>query len=245
VNTLKLRFITEYDKTIEKRDTVILHSLLTVDDHRLTDDETDMLHFDELIKSIYGYGYFEIYTCECGFAGCAGIWEDILVNQDGGTVLWTVPQPLKTPDEGETEYNHFIFDREQYRQAIQTGLDEAREIIKKHAGEISIGPDGFAKVDLLRLSTEKPEEIVDRRPSERIFAVSHDPVLVEDQYICRIVSEECLGKWVGSWVEGWTGTHWTKDMNPSISMNKAIESPSAPISILAKAGVPSEPFSHS
>ena len=92
MNTLKLRFLFGCGETFED-DAVVLHTLLTVDGHRLDDEETDMLHLDELVGSIYGYGYFEIYTCGCGFAGCAGIWEDILVDQDGDTVLWTVPQP--------------------------------------------------------------------------------------------------------------------------------------------------------
>jgi len=241
MNTLKLRFLFGYGEAY-KEDAVILHTLLTVDGRRLCEEETDTLHLDELVGSIYGYGYFEIYTCGCGFAGCAGIWEDILVDQDGDTVLWTVPQPLQPQEDDQTEYKHFVFDRQQYKQAIQRGLEGARKLVNSHPGKISIGPSDFTVENLFQLSTEMPEEIPDRRPGKREVSVHHGPVFVENCYICRIVEEKRADKCVGFWVEGWTGSMWTRDMTPSIGMNTVEDAPPAPLSILVEAGVPDEPF---
>ena len=241
MNTLKLRFLLGYEETYEE-DAAVLHSLLTVDGHRLDDEETDMLHLDELVGSIYGYGYFEIYTCSCGVAQCADIWEDILVDQEGNTILWTVPQPLRPLEDGQTEHKHFVFDREHYRQAIQTGLDEAKKLVRGHPGEISIGPSDFTVENLLQLSTEMPKVIPDRRPGKREIFVHHGPVLVENSYICRIVKEERSETCTGFWVEAWTGTMWTRDMEPSTGVNTVKYLPPVSLSILAEAGVPAEPF---
>lgn len=47
----------------------------------------------QLIQSIHGSGEFEIFTCTCGYAGCAGIWEGVQVRQVGPNVIWHVTQP--------------------------------------------------------------------------------------------------------------------------------------------------------
>lgn len=242
MNNLKLRFLTGYGETYEGEHETILHTLLTVDDRRLSDGETDMLHLDELVDSIYGYGYFEIFTCGCGFAQCAGIWEDILVDQDEDTILWTVPQPLKPLKDDQTEHKHFVFNREEYRQAIQKGLDEARKIANDHAGKILIGPSGFTVEKLLQLSIDIPEEIPDRRPGKREVFVHRGPVLIENRYIFRIVKEKRGNKCAGFWVEGWTGLMWARDVTPSIGMTAVEAAPPAPLSLLAEAGVPDDPF---
>jgi len=220
----------------------VIRSLLTVDGKRLWNEETDTLHLDELVSSIYGYGPFEIYTCGCGYAMCAGIAEDIVVDQDGGNVLWTVPRPLKTPAEGDMEYDHFVFDRAQYRQAIQDGLEAAKRIADQHAGEIDIGPHGFTVDKLNQLTTAEPDQVVDRRLRERIVKVVHGPGLVDERYICRVVKEEDTGRGFKLWVEGWTGTEWARNTEPHISMDAADKAIPALASVLAEAGVPDDPF---
>ena len=63
-----------------------------------------------------------------------------------------------------------------------------------------------------------------------------------EQIICRIVEEKRSGEWAGFWVEGWAGSMWTRDMEPSLAMNTVEMAPPAPASILTEAGVPDEPF---
>ena len=162
-----------------------------------------MLHLDELVRSIYGYGPFEIYTCSCGTAECARIWEDITVSQEGDYVSWAVPKPLITQEEGCTDYEHFVFDREQYRQAIKNGLDEARKLTDTCTGHVSIGPYGFSVEKLQQLSVKPPATITDRRSSKKTLTVCHGPVIVEDKFLCRVVKEEDLNQRVNLRVEGW------------------------------------------
>lgn len=242
MNKLKLRFLFEYADGGKDQSLVTLHALLTVDGRRLSNEETDILHLDELVGSIYGYGPFEIYTCGCGIAPCAGIWEDITVDQVDGNVLWTVPNPLKTPKEGSTTYDHFVFDRQLYRQAIRDGLEAAKTIILQHDGSVSVGPHGFTAEQLLQLTTVEPDEVIDRRPRPRQAEVCHGPVFVENRYICRVVEEEIAGRGVHTWVEGWTGSRWSRNMEPNMPMNTVIAALPASAAIMAEAGVPDEPF---
>ncbi|HCC53467.1 MAG TPA: hypothetical protein DEQ20_00860 [Desulfobulbaceae bacterium] len=243
MNILKLTFCSIPDHDMGKANTLVLSMLLTVDSQRLSDkEEFDMLHLDELVGSIYGYGPFEIYTCGCGTAQCAGIWEDITVDQVGDNVLWNVPNPLITFIEGST-YDHFVFDRQQYRQAIHDGLDEAKSMILQHGGSCRVGPYGFTAGQLLQLTTIEPDAVIDRRPQPRHAHVCHGPVFVENRYIARVVKEEIAGR--GSshmWVEAWTGIHWTRETIPSIPMDTVYASKLAPVELLAEAGVPEEPF---
>lgn len=242
MNKLTLRFVFALDEKDSGEMQIAAHALLTVDDCRLIDTATDMLHLDELVGSIYGQGYFEIFTCGCGIAQCAYIWEDILVDQDGGHVLWTVPQPLAPFKDDQVSYKHFVFDREEYRQAIEDGLEEARKIARYHDGKISIGPHGFTVEDLFQLSTERPERVIDRRPGPREVFVEHGPVQLANGSIYRVVSEKRSDQWAGSWVEGWTGCMWSRDMIAAGGIPGVERTPVATAETLAEAGVPEDPF---
>lgn len=48
------------------------------------------------IRALVGYGArattLDIYTCSCGVAGCAGIFDDVHLGVDGTSVTWTFPE---------------------------------------------------------------------------------------------------------------------------------------------------------
>jgi len=52
------------------------------------------IDFDELARSLKGAGEFNIFTCECGISGCAGIEQGVLVKHENEFVEWYVIQPF-------------------------------------------------------------------------------------------------------------------------------------------------------
>lgn len=67
-------------------------------------------------------GELEVFTCECGVAGCAGIFEDVVVKVAEQEVRWTFPQdPFRerlAPALVEGGPLVIAFDRNQYVQAL-------------------------------------------------------------------------------------------------------------------------------
>ena len=51
--------------------------------------------YDEIAKSLKAPGIFEIFTCGCGVAGCAGIYEGVRVEHENDLIRWTFNQPYE------------------------------------------------------------------------------------------------------------------------------------------------------
>ena len=67
-------------------------------------------------------GTFDLFTCSCGVAGCAGFHDQISLEQDGANVKWTLPKEgyealLSTPETLEPRLV-FNFERTGYVQAL-------------------------------------------------------------------------------------------------------------------------------
>lgn len=54
------------------------------------------IDFDLVAESLSAPGEYEIFTCDCGEAGCAGIKQGVLVEHENEFVKLTVSQPFKT-----------------------------------------------------------------------------------------------------------------------------------------------------
>ena len=70
----------------------------------------------ELAKSCQTSGEMEIFTCGCGVAGCAGIYDGIRVTHTETCVEWLCPNPLADPDTDEeypAAWIKFSFDPKQ------------------------------------------------------------------------------------------------------------------------------------
>jgi hypothetical protein len=109
-----------------------------------------------LAASCYQSGNFEIYTCGCGFAGCAGIEEAVTVSHRGERIEWSLRTPQsKDGFKDEQDWRerskllHFSFDRAQY-------IDEIRSEIFfadfNHSKNIEYGPEGFERKSLSRIA---------------------------------------------------------------------------------------------
>lgn len=74
----------------------------------------------ELARSVDHDGDYQMLTCSCGIAGCAGIKEGIRVRHNAKCVRWSVRtfQPARI----------LVFDRSHYRNAILRGVLEGRKV---------------------------------------------------------------------------------------------------------------------
>ena len=66
----------------------------------------------ELIRSLQTCGEYEIFTCGCGCAACAGICRDVVVVHDGDLTVWKAY--------GLKRKRVFVFNRDQYRTEVLT-----------------------------------------------------------------------------------------------------------------------------
>ncbi|MBV5337765.1 MAG: bifunctional (p)ppGpp synthetase/guanosine-3',5'-bis(diphosphate) 3'-pyrophosphohydrolase, partial [Deltaproteobacteria bacterium] len=104
-------------------------------------------------------GVFEILTCGCGVAGCAGIYEGIRVTHGDGIINWQVPRPFSWPTHKtlpkNITYTEFVFDKQQYVEAICNGIKEGKKLLlyeeEKHES-VETGPCGFTTYDFFSLN---------------------------------------------------------------------------------------------
>lgn len=114
----------------------------------------------ELAKSCQINGEFDIVTCGCGFAACAGIDDGIRVTHAADRITWEVPDPISYNGLSEEEaeemaahrrYNTFTFDPDQYLQAVQEGLRKAKGLLFGQRQPVECSPYGFEPAHLLTL----------------------------------------------------------------------------------------------
>jgi hypothetical protein len=93
------------------------------------------LDLTSLVKSCQWSGELDIFTCGCGQPGCAGIFQGIEVGHSHKEITWKCPDPLSvnedTPDlweHGVTTFEHFVFEPEQYMDAIDSGIKQIKSL---------------------------------------------------------------------------------------------------------------------
>lgn len=99
-------------------------------------DEPHPIHLPLLIQSLHEPGAYDIFTCDCGEGGCAGIFEGIHVMHEGELVHWDFRRPqsegLIEPSMGEwrdiATPVQLTFRRSQMMHAVQHYLGDIRAI---------------------------------------------------------------------------------------------------------------------
>ena len=154
-STFELRFIAKSvveGKVRKARPQVLINEVQV--------DEALPIDLWALINSVVRSGYFYIYTCSCGFAGCAGVEEGIRVGHRFGKILWEYRLPQSTAGFGDAEvscyedwlkkaaFHRHIFRREQVIEAVFQALSDAEAT---HADDAQYGPYGFERSDISQL----------------------------------------------------------------------------------------------
>jgi len=109
-----------------------------------------------LVASLKGPGQYDILTCSCGEAFCAGIWEGIIVIHWPDTIRWLIPDPLVEPvelDEGEKKrilrFRDRHFRKADYFRAITSAVEGAKRLILQDVDSARTVPYGFSVQELL------------------------------------------------------------------------------------------------
>jgi len=116
-----------------------------------------------LAKSSQCSGEFDIFTCGCGIAGCAGIFEGIRVEHLPEAVVWDFKEPLS-----ERGYFHLSdddwagirkpvrlsFDPDEYQQNIGIGIRKIKAMVLETDRPVSLGISHFGKNELMALEME-------------------------------------------------------------------------------------------
>jgi hypothetical protein len=161
MNKLELKCSIEEVESSPGVKSKFLTKTLTVDGKAF--NEKFELDMEELANSCRFDGEFEILTCGCGVAGCAGIDEGIHVTHRNGNVYWKVRNPISYPTHKELpkniNYKEHTFDKKQYVDAIRIGVSEGKSLLRRAEEKdefVQTGPHGFTTYDF---------ESLDIRPS--------------------------------------------------------------------------------
>lgn len=101
----------------------------------------DIIDLEELKKSAIFSGAYNLQTCGCGVAGCAGFFEPIFVQHTNDYVIWEFdsnyhPVPKKQGDISTVDLQILKFNRSQYILEIQQKF----EFIRNHPKRKTIDP---------------------------------------------------------------------------------------------------------
>lgn len=116
-----------------------------------------------LAKSCQCAGFFDIFTCGCGIAGCAGIFEGIKIEHLPEAVVWNFLEPISGSGYfhlSDVEWNamrapvQFTFDPDQYQQSIADGIRKIKTLVIEAGKPVSLGLNHFGLNDLLALEIE-------------------------------------------------------------------------------------------
>ncbi len=91
-------------------DRIRLTAVLLVDGKPLVDFGYYTVDVDALSQSIQVSGTFDILTCDCGVAGCAGLNSGIHIEHEGNQIRWNLTEPLPA--------RSFTFEQGQYQHAV-------------------------------------------------------------------------------------------------------------------------------
>lgn len=117
-----------------------------------------------LVRALAGRGRFNVFTCGCGSAACAGVEEGVTVTRRPGRIGWDYRLPQSSDGFGSQEAwrsastrHHHVFDRQQVLAAVHAALLEAD---RTHPEEVEYPPYGFERSDIGQL-LEKVKKLLE------------------------------------------------------------------------------------
>ncbi len=157
-NEFELRLDAGFDARKRLTDgKITLHTGIWIDGHHL--DEPHVIDFRALVRSLHAEGWHEIFTCECGDAGCAGIADGIRVTHKSGMIQWSLCRPQRSARFRSPVVKPvvFVFDHAQMLNAVLTYLEAVRSRVGSHPNEFAWPVYGLNVEDVLRIDPTAPE----------------------------------------------------------------------------------------
>ena len=111
-----------------------------------------------LVRALAGRGRFDVFTCGCGSAPCAGVEEGVSVTRRPGRIGWDYRLPQSSDGFGSPQAwrsastrHHHVFDPQQAIAAVRSALLEAD---RTHPEDVEYPPYGFERDDIRQLLEE-------------------------------------------------------------------------------------------
>jgi hypothetical protein len=159
MNTFELRFFVEKHtkgQIYNNEEFRLVYQEIWIDGQHL--DEPYPVCLMELTRSLFYPGEFTIFTCGCGYAGCASIFDGIFVRHEPEVIRWRFRRPVSSrefcTDDDEEGYDgwiqkatwsEYVFDRNQMLTQIADALHDIRS---RTDSEDYYSPDGFERSHL-------------------------------------------------------------------------------------------------
>ncbi|NOT11050.1 MAG: hypothetical protein HOP23_04315 [Methylococcaceae bacterium] len=202
MNTFDLRFFVE-QHTQEQIDygegTALVYQKIWIDGQHL--DEPYSVCLNDLTRSLFYPGEFKIFTCGCGYAGCASIFDGIFVRHEPGLIRWRFRRPVSCREFGTADddgyddwiqkalWSEYAFDRNQMLTNIANALNDIRIQTDIDA---SYCPYGFERTDLDALNPhgQLADIPFEERTGQSLFFLADE----ENQFLLdgRFVTMDCL-----------------------------------------------------
>lgn len=78
---------------------------------------------------------FYPFTCSCGNAGCAGIWNGIFLKQRKNTISWKIPKPLEKFGYEFLDKSFYLFNKKDYEETLKTAWSEFKVLVTPKENE--------------------------------------------------------------------------------------------------------------
>lgn len=171
---------------------------------RIVIDEVDIepehaVDLEALGRSLFEPGEHNVFTCGCGDAGCAYIYEGIHVIHEPGLIRWQMRRPVSFKGyagedfDAEFEnwklgapYREYVFNREQMVRAYEGGMDWLRN---ETPPETNYSPYGFDRPDVERIDLQKGSQCLWwRYPGKKLYVLcdQDDWFMVEGTFVTAL-----------------------------------------------------------
>lgn len=97
-------------------------------------------------KEYFGWSVFQPFTCSCGNAGCAGIWDGIYVKERGHSVEW---RAKLENGYGFLLKSFFNFEKQQYKQSFDDLIAQIVGLCSDYPSTVLVVDAGYCEEGLV------------------------------------------------------------------------------------------------
>lgn len=114
----------------------------------------DILNLPEVLAAhTFKFAEFDLYTCSCGVAGCAGFQAPVVQTKNNGVVTWTFPES----NDYKTEKKTYEFDNEQFTAQFEELLANLLKLEEQNIYNTTVIPTNYGDDDS---HTAVPQSII-------------------------------------------------------------------------------------
>jgi hypothetical protein len=137
--------------------------------------ETSATGVWSLTHSTFEAGMFHFDTCTCGDAGCADIWNGVIVRHERGAVIWYAPAHEGGSRNAGRILRHraYRFEYDAYRQEVTACLQRLAKTKRRKKDDVLVtlgeDPADFKRLLDELLSSSTPVDTMEGSPEDRLW----------------------------------------------------------------------------